>query len=1027
MARSAAQATANEHWASRHIGLSGRAIRLLREARWIVLCFLAIFLFLILLSYNPVDPGWSHAVTTRQVHNLGGRIGAWFADLILYLFGLSAYLFSFFLMLRVLASYRRLHQEAQLARTLPLADAKPVSRARTVSQSADTPEALPPSRFAWERWIGFILLLVGCSALEGSRLYNLSANLPLAPGGLLGALVAGPVHVMLGAVGGTLALLLLIAIGFSLATGVSWMSIFERTGAVLEGSVDYIRQKLVARADRQAGARAARQRGNLLGRAPVDLDGDESGAPLIRPARLTQSGTASADEHDEDDIYLDDDTLPAQGSRAGRSSRDAGAPDAVAGSMASTSSSLDGLVTGTAPGGQGVHAADPDDAEGAPGSHLAGAADADDAPARGGLFGGLLSRVAGAAKDAVSGGREGVTDRHGAVEPTIAGFGEPGLDDDPDMPATRGGTAGAAWQEPHPAPSGRGSEGAAQSVGAGHAPTANVSHGGASHGNAYVGQTVGVQREPVRESTTISKPQPAPVYRHQGEDSPLPDLALLDAPPATVETMSPETLEYTSRLIEKKLSDFGISATVVHAYPGPVITRYEIEPATGVKGSQIVNLAKDLARSLSVISLRVVETIPGKNLMGLELPNPRRQGVRLSEIIGSRVYVDAKSPVTVSLGKDIAGNPVVADLAKMPHLLVAGTTGSGKSVGINAMLMSILYKADPSQVRMILIDPKMLEMSVYEGIPHLLAPVVTDMRQAGHALNWCVGEMERRYKLMSKLGVRNLAGYNAKIADAEKREEFIPNPFSLTPDAPEPLSKLPIIVVVIDELADLMMVVGKKIEELIARLAQKARAAGIHLVLATQRPSVDVITGLIKANIPSRIAFQVSSKIDSRTILDQMGAETLLGQGDMLYLPAGTNLPQRVHGAYVADDEVHKVVTSWREVGGEPDYIEGILEGGVPEETNTGSAVGFGGLSSTLAEAGMDGESDPMYDQAVAIVLQHRRASISLVQRHLRIGYNRAARLLEQMERSGIVSAMTSNGNRDILVPVNGGRGEAEG
>ena len=1027
MARSAAQATANEHWASRHIGLSGRAIRLLREARWIVLCFLAIFLFLILLSYNPVDPGWSHAVTTRQVHNLGGRIGAWFADLILYLFGLSAYLFSFFLMLRVLASYRRLHQEAQLARTLPLADAKPVSRARTVSQSADTPEALPPSRFAWERWIGFILLLVGCSALEGSRLYNLSANLPLAPGGLLGALVAGPVHVMLGAVGGTLALLLLIAIGFSLATGVSWMSIFERTGAVLEGSVDYIRQKLVARADRQAGARAARQRGNLLGRAPVDLDGDESGAPLIRPARLTQGSTASADEPDEDDIYLDDDTLPAQGRRAGRSSLDAAAPDAVTDSIASASSSLDGLAAGSAHGGQGVHATDPDDADGAPGSHLAGAADADETPARGGLFGGLLSRVAGAAKDAVSGGREGVTDRHGAVEPTIAGFGEPGLDDDPDMPATRGGTAGAAWQEPHPAPSGRGSEGAAQSVSAGHAPTANVSHGGASHGNAYVGQTVGVQREPVRESTTISKPQPAPVYRHQGEDSPLPDLSLLDAPPATVETMSPETLEYTSRLIEKKLSDFGISATVVHAYPGPVITRYEIEPATGVKGSQIVNLAKDLARSLSVISLRVVETIPGKNLMGLELPNPRRQGVRLSEIIGSRVYVDAKSPVTVSLGKDIAGNPVVADLAKMPHLLVAGTTGSGKSVGINAMLMSILYKADPSQVRMILIDPKMLEMSVYEGIPHLLAPVVTDMRQAGHALNWCVGEMERRYKLMSKLGVRNLAGYNAKIADAEKREEFIPNPFSLTPDAPEPLSKLPIIVVVIDELADLMMVVGKKIEELIARLAQKARAAGIHLVLATQRPSVDVITGLIKANIPSRIAFQVSSKIDSRTILDQMGAETLLGQGDMLYLPAGTNLPQRVHGAYVADDEVHKVVTSWREVGGEPDYIEGILEGGVPEETNTGSAVGFGGLSSTLAEAGMDGESDPMYDQAVAIVLQHRRASISLVQRHLRIGYNRAARLLEQMERSGIVSPMTSNGNRDILVPVNGGRGEAEG
>ena len=1041
MARSAAQATANEHWASRHIGLSERAIRLLREARWIVLCFLAIFLFLILLSYNPVDPGWSHAVTTRQVHNLGGRIGAWFADLILYLFGLSAYLFSFFLMLRVLASYRRLHQEAHLARTLPLADA---------------PDALPPARFAWERWIGFILLLVGCSALEGSRLYNLNADLPLAPGGLLGALVSGPVHIMLGAVGGTLALLLLIAIGFSLATGVSWMSIFERTGAVLEGSVDYIRQKLAARADRQAGARAARQRGTLLGRAPMDLDGDESGAPLIRPARLTQGSTASADEPDEDDIYLDDDTLPAQGRRVGCSSRDAsytahaGSPDDQVGSTAAASSArgafldraglaegtsssvMDDLVPGRAQGGQGTatsgHKGDANG--GTPGSNNpANAADAEETPTRGGLFGGLLSRVAGAAKDAVSGGWEGIADRHGAVEPIIAGFGEPGLDDDPDMPVSRSATGGAAaWHEPHPAPSGCASEDAAQPVGASHAATGDISHGGTPHGNAYVGQTVGVQREPVRESTTISKPQPAPVYCHQGENSPLPDLALLDAPPATVETMSPETLEYTSRLIEKKLSDFGISATVVHAYPGPVITRYEIEPATGVKGSQIVNLAKDLARSLSVISLRVVETIPGKNLMGLELPNPRRQGVRLSEIIGSRAYVDAKSPVTVSLGKDIAGNPVVADLAKMPHLLVAGTTGSGKSVGINAMLMSILYKADPSQVRMILIDPKMLEMSVYEGIPHLLAPVVTDMRQAGHALNWCVGEMERRYKLMSKLGVRNLAGYNAKIADAEKREELIPNPFSLTPDAPEPLSKLPIIVVVIDELADLMMVVGKKIEELIARLAQKARAAGIHLVLATQRPSVDVITGLIKANIPSRIAFQVSSKIDSRTILDQMGAETLLGQGDMLYLPAGTNLPQRVHGAYVADDEVHKVVTSWREVGGEPDYIEGILEGGVPEETNTGSAVGFGGLSSTLAEAGMDGESDAMYDQAVAIVLQHRRASISLVQRHLRIGYNRAARLLEQMERSGIVSPMTSNGNRDILVPASAkGRGEGEG
>ena len=493
-------------------------------------------------------------------------------------------------------------------------------------------------------------------------------------------------------------------------------------------------------------------------------------------------------------------------------------------------------------------------------------------------------------------------------------------------------------------------------------------------------------------------------------DTNLPPLSLLDEAPPTQETVSVETLEFTSRLIEKKLSDFGIEVKVVAAYPGPVITRYEIEPATGVKGSQIVGLARDLARSLSLTSIRVVETIPGKNYMGLELPNPKRQIVRLTEILGSKVYNDGVSSLTIALGKDIAGNPMVADLAKMPHLLVAGTTGSGKSVGINATILSLLYKSDPNQVRLILIDPKMLELSIYEGIPHLLAPVVTDMRQAGHALNWGVNEMERRYKLMSKLGVRNLAGYNQKLADAEKREEKISNPFSLTPDAPEPLEKLPTIVIIIDELADLMMVVGKKVEELIARIAQKARAAGIHLILATQRPSVDVITGLIKANIPTRIAFQVSSKIDSRTILDQMGAEALLGMGDMLYMPPGTGLPVRVHGAFVSDEEVHRVV-DYLKAQGEPNYIEGILEGGIAEEGADGMPAGEG--------AGAGGaEADALYDQAVAVVLKNRRASISLVQRHLRIGYNRAARLLEQMEQSGLVSTMQSNGNREILVPA---------
>ncbi len=511
-----------------------------------------------------------------------------------------------------------------------------------------------------------------------------------------------------------------------------------------------------------------------------------------------------------------------------------------------------------------------------------------------------------------------------------------------------------------------------------------------------------------QRTAPIPKERQKPLFVEPG-DGKLPQVDLLDAAPARIETtVTPETLEMTSRLIEKKLKDFGVEVRVVAASPGPVITRYEIEPATGVKGSQVVNLAKDLARSLSLVSIRVVETIPGRTTMALELPNARRQTIRLAEILGSNVYADAASQLTIGLGKDIVGAPVVADLARMPHCLVAGTTGSGKSVGINAMILSLLYKAEARDVRLILIDPKMLEMSVYEGIPHLLAPVVTDMKQAANALNWGVGEMERRYKLMSKLGVRNLAGYNRKIAEAGERDEKIPNPFSLTPEEPEPLERLPYVVIVIDELADLMMVVGKKIEELIARLAQKARAAGIHLILATQRPSVDVITGLIKANIPTRLSFQVSSKIDSRTILDQMGAEALLGQGDMLYLPPGGGLPVRVHGAFVSDEEVHRVV-DYLKTQGEPNYIEGILEGGVLDDAAGGAEGGAAG--------GADAEADPMYDQAVAIVLQHKRASISLVQRHLRIGYNRAARLLEQMEKSGLVSAMATNGNRDLIVP----------
>ena len=782
MAR-ASTANAGRAPVSTSFGLSEKAVRLLQEIRWIAVFVLGLFLAVILATYDREDPGWSHSVEHGEIFNGGGRVGAWFADLLLYQFGISAWLL---VLLLVIAAWRGLRAE----------------RARASDDE--------PPRLEWERWLGFGLFFLGCSMLEATRLHSMGFELPLAPGGLVGGLMAEGLLEALGVVGSTLAMLLLVGSGFSLWTGWSWLLICERVGLALETMALKLVDAIGALRDRRAGERAATQR-------------DEQVQELRKIF-----------EDDPEPLRIEPPVLKVERSRRAEAERQ------------------------------------------------------------------------------------------------VALFS--------DLPA----------------------------------------------------------------------------------DTQLPPLSLLDPPPVEQETVSEETLQFTSRLIEKKLADFNVAARVDAAYPGPVITRYEIEPATGVKGSQIVNLSKDLARALSMVSIRVVETIPGKNLMGLELPNARRQMVRLSEILGSKVYADAASPVTLALGKDIAGNPMVADLARMPHLLVAGTTGSGKSVGINAMLMSLLYKADPSQVRLILIDPKMLEMSVYEGIPHLLAPVVTDMRQAGNALNWCVAEMERRYRLMSKLGVRNLSGYNARIAEADKRGETIPNPFTLTPDEPEPLGKLPVIVVVIDELADLMMVVGKKIEELIARLAQKARAAGIHLILATQRPSVDVITGLIKANIPTRIAFQVSSKIDSRTILDQMGAESLLGQGDMLYMPPGSGLPVRIHGAFVADEEVHKVVENWKLVA-EPDYIEGILEGGVPEEADTGSAVGFGGLTKTLGEAGLEGEADPMYDQAVAVVLKSGRASISFVQRNLRIGYNRAARLLEQMEQAGLVSAMASNGNRDILVPRNTG------
>lgn len=745
--------------------LPPRLAALLREAWWLVVVAGALYLSLILFSYDRSDPGWSHAMSEGNIHNAGGAVGAWLADVLLYVFGLSAYWWVGLLIYGIWWGYRRIDSASA-------ADRRPLFVALA----------------------GFVLVLLASSGIESLRLYSLKANLPLAPGGVMGAVIGDTAYSLLGFTGATLCLLFTLAVGLSLFTGLSWLRLIERLGGVIEGAYFFVLESWRSRQDRRLGAEATVKREEFVA-------GERKRFEVQAPVR---------------------------------------------------------------------------------------------------------------------------------IEP----------------PAME-----------------------------------------------------------IPKSERVVKEKQVPLFADL-PDSPLPPLSLLDEADPNPELVTPETLEFTSRLIERKLQDFGVEVKVASAYPGPVITRYEIEPAVGVKGSQIVNLVKDLARALSVVSIRVVETIPGKTCMGLEIPNPKRQIVRLSEIVSSRAYADMASPLTIAMGKDISGQPVVADLAKMPHVLVAGTTGSGKSVAINAMILSLVYKATPAEVKLILVDPKMLELSVYGDIPHLLAPVVVDMKQAAHALNWCVAEMERRYKLMSAMGVRNLSGFNQKVRDARKGETPLTNPFTLTPDSLEPLEEMPLIVVVIDELADLMMVVGKKVEELIARLAQKARAAGIHLVLATQRPSVDVITGLIKANIPTRVAFQVSSKIDSRTILDQMGAEALLGQGDMLYLPPGTGLPLRVHGAFVADQEVHRVV-EYLKSRGAAQYVEGILEGGDAE-----------GESGETSEEG--GESDPLYDEAVSIVARTRRASISLVQRQLRIGYNRAARLIEQMERAGLVSAMQSNGNREVLVPARG-------
>ena len=519
------------------------------------------------------------------------------------------------------------------------------------------------------------------------------------------------------------------------------------------------------------------------------------------------------------------------------------------------------------------------------------------------------------------------------------------------------------------------------------------------------------ESQKVAPKTETPKNEPAvtsTVYKPKDKNvnSEMPSTDLLDRVLDDGSSLTKEQLDEVADRLEIKLQEFGVEAKVVSVIPGPVVTRFEIQPAPGTKASKITNIAQDIARSLAVTSVRVVEVIPGKSVVGVEIPNSNRKMVQLTEILSSETFRNSSSPLSMALGHDIAGKPVVVDLAKMPHLLVAGTTGSGKSVGLNAMLLSLLFKSDPEAVRLIMIDPKILELSVYEGIPHLLTPVITDMTDASNGLRWCVAEMDRRYKLMSEMGVRGLAAFNKKVAEANAAGKPLLDPFQ--EDEEVPLEELPSIVVVVDEFADMIMIVGKKVEHLIARIAQKARAAGIHLILATQRPSVDVITGLIKANVPSRIAFQVSSKIDSRTILDQGGAEQLLGAGDMLYLPAGQGVPERVHGAFVGDDEVHRVVSSWKDKS-EPNYLDEITS----ELQDTGLIPGWSDSNGSQSSE----EDDELYDEAVNFVIESRRASISAVQRKLRIGYNRAARIIEAMEMAGLVSEMSSNGSREVLVP----------
>jgi len=966
----------------------GQMSRRLREASGLLCFFIGLIALLALSSFHQPDPGWTHTGNVIETRNSMGRAGAMFADVALFTFGYMAFLIPCLLFG---AGY------------MLFLDARP----KRVRRRGYRP-------FAFIRIIGIVMMLVTASGLADLHFAVPDGALPRNSfgGGILGTETAWWLVDLLNPAGTTLILLALFFCSLTLAFGASWLQVIELVGGALLALF--------------ASANSA-----------YDNFGDKrSERAKVKQARLARE--AHLQPSTADDALLEEHLIdappknPLAAALASAKQRHARAPSRRTAGAGASGAELDNIEKEL----DALQDWPEGDLDVSASGHVDVSAEAMQSPLRRALTklrrwvsmrtkkskrdnDPLLDRnlgdirlpgLADRAKEMIETQRQDVT----TVAPPASALAS---NDDPVAAmAAHAATAQAAAKAAADAVAQATAALSSDTDGAAGKPvTAAAGSAAAADAPASNG---GDTAAPQKKKIAIKQRAPTVDSRQTKlslnlPDSELPHVSLLDAPSPQRPGFTEPELETLSRLLEEKLAEFKISVEVVAVQPGPVITRFEMQLAPGIKASKITGLSQDLARSLSIVSVRVVEVIAGKSTIGIEIPNDSREIVQLSEMIQAPAYADKDSVLTLALGKDISGQVVTADLGKMPHLLVAGTTGSGKSVGVNAMLISLLYKATPNDVRMILIDPKMLELNVYDGIPHLLAPVVTDMSEAANALRWCVGEMERRYALLAELKVRNIAGFNKKVADAEKAGTPIVDPTyeaekSLNPTAAPPtLEHMPFIVVVVDEFADMMMQVGKKAEEMIARIAQKARAAGIHLVLATQRPSVDVITGLIKANIPTRIAFQVSQKIDSRTILDQGGAESLLGHGDMLYLPPGTGLPVRVHGAFVDDHEVHNVVAHIKETG-EPNYIEEILNE---------SQVHIPGLSGGPAEGGSSGEQDALYDQAVAVVTESRRASISYVQRRLRIGYNRAATMIEEMETAGVVSPVGSNGSREVLAP----------